>query len=130
MSTLYLQAGCTVLKITSYHGHVRCVELLITAGAAVDVQNKVFHALSIYRLFECLSFCTVWFQVTNASESTPLVRDRIFHLDSVDSLLEASFYAAMTTVDSTQQLLRSTQSYSVVNKIEQVAQLKHACVNK
>ena len=35
------------LFIASYHGHVRCVELLITAGAPVDEQNKVFYASSL-----------------------------------------------------------------------------------
>ena len=66
--------------IASYHGHVRCVELLITAGAAVDVQEKVFYRDIKYSLFECLFFYAIWFQVTNASKYTRLVRDRIFLL--------------------------------------------------
>ncbi len=37
----YVQSGATPLWTASFHGHQKCMELLIDAGANVDVPNEV-----------------------------------------------------------------------------------------
>ena len=39
--TVYLQEGVTALYLTSQNGHVTTVQLLVEAGASLDVQRDV-----------------------------------------------------------------------------------------
>ena len=36
-----LQAGSTPLHLSAYNGHNKAIDILMTAGATVDVQNNV-----------------------------------------------------------------------------------------
>ena len=38
---LYVQSGQTPLWLACFHGHQKCVELLLKAGASVDMPDEV-----------------------------------------------------------------------------------------
>ena len=60
-TTMCIQDGSFALYVASQEGHDRIVEMLLQAGATVDLQDKVENCLIVYlSLVVCSSFhCTL-----------------------------------------------------------------------
>ena len=62
-----IQHGSTAVMCAAEHGHFDCVEVLVQAGADLDIEDKVWKdcTLSQLKSFTCICFTVGWLYCTH-----------------------------------------------------------------
>ena len=67
-----VQDGYTALYAAAFNGHLKIVEILITANADVNIQNNVSPIDCVCELTDCVVECVCILTVTSVSEYRPV----------------------------------------------------------